>query len=102
MVNAALDLLIDNEAGIWHLTNDGEISWADLGRTACRKANLNSDIIDGRLLRKLNWIAPRPYYSALKSDKGIVLPSLDDALNRYFYEKNIVPLELESLNKHLG
>jgi dTDP-4-dehydrorhamnose reductase len=28
LVNACLDLLVDEESGIWHLTNEGELSWA--------------------------------------------------------------------------
>jgi dTDP-4-dehydrorhamnose reductase len=27
LVNAALDLLVDEEKGIWHLCNDGLVSW---------------------------------------------------------------------------
>jgi dTDP-4-dehydrorhamnose reductase len=34
LVHACLDLLIDGEAGIWHLTNGAAMSWADLARRA--------------------------------------------------------------------
>jgi dTDP-4-dehydrorhamnose reductase len=30
LVNATLDLLMDDECGIWHLANNGELTWADL------------------------------------------------------------------------
>ncbi|MDB5119323.1 MAG: sugar nucleotide-binding protein, partial [Sphingobacteriales bacterium] len=30
LVNASLNLLLDNESGIWHLSNEGVLSWADL------------------------------------------------------------------------
>jgi hypothetical protein len=35
-------------------------------------------------------IAPRPSYSVLKSEKGFELPSLDDALERYFRQQEIL------------
>src|SRR3954470_20508702 len=35
LVNASLDLLIDGETGIWHLANQGAVSWGEL---ACRVA----------------------------------------------------------------
>jgi dTDP-4-dehydrorhamnose reductase len=28
-VHATLDLLVDDEKGIWHLANQGSITWAD-------------------------------------------------------------------------
>ena len=34
LVNACLDLLIDGEAGIWHLANEGDVSWAELAELA--------------------------------------------------------------------
>lgn len=95
LVNASLDLLIDNEKGIWHLTNSGEISWVDLARKVANKANLNIDLIEARPVQELNWKALRPFYSVLKSEKGIVLPSIDKALNRYFHERLFESKELE-------
>jgi len=32
LVNVALDLLIDGTDGIWHLANEGDISWSELAR----------------------------------------------------------------------
>ena len=34
LVNAALDLLLDGESGIWHLSNDGAVSWFEFARSA--------------------------------------------------------------------
>ena len=39
-VNAALDLLIDGERGIWHLANIGATSWADLARRVAQRVSL--------------------------------------------------------------
>ena len=48
LVNEALDLIIDNESGIWHLSNNGEITWADFAIMASDKAGLNSELIYGK------------------------------------------------------
>ena len=83
LVNACLDLLIDGEGGIWHLTNGEALSWAELAARACARAG-----IDTRGLRRvagddLGHTAPRPAFSALHSERQILLPTLDDALERY-------------------
>jgi dTDP-4-dehydrorhamnose reductase len=36
LANASLDLLIDEGSGIWHLTNGGAITWAELARMVAR------------------------------------------------------------------
>ena len=43
LVHATLDLLLDGENGIWHLTNKGAISWHDL---ACQVADMAKLDID--------------------------------------------------------
>ena len=84
LVNAALDLLVDGEAGIWHLANRGEITWADLARKAARLANLDDDLVRPCPVAELNLLAKRPVYSALGSERAAIMPALDDALPRYF------------------
>jgi dTDP-4-dehydrorhamnose reductase len=86
LVHAALDLLIDNERGIWHLANQGETSWADLARRAAEAAGLDASLVEACLTESLSLPAPRPLYSALTSERGLLLPSLDDALARYARE----------------
>jgi dTDP-4-dehydrorhamnose reductase len=87
LVNAALDLLIDDEKDVWHLANDGEVTWSDLAVDVTQRAGNNSGLIIPKPLESMNWRAPRPYYSVLKSEKGMMLPSLEQALQRYFEEK---------------
>ena len=87
LVNVSLDLLIDNEKGVWHITNNGGITWANLARKVSDKAGLDTDLIESMPSHLLNWKASRPKFSALKSEKGILLPSLDNALMRYFEER---------------
>jgi dTDP-4-dehydrorhamnose reductase len=85
LVNATLDLLIDGECGLWHLTNSGAISWADFARYAANKAGLNANLIESGSATALGLVAPRPAYSALGSERGSLLPDLDRAIACYLY-----------------
>jgi dTDP-4-dehydrorhamnose reductase len=40
LVHASLDLLIDGEKGLWHLANNGALTWADLARETARVYDL--------------------------------------------------------------
>jgi dTDP-4-dehydrorhamnose reductase len=83
LVNACLDILIDGESGLWHLANQGSVTWADFARQAASLSGLKPSFIIGCSTEELNLAAPRPVYSALGSERGILLPSLDSALNRF-------------------
>lgn len=83
LVHACLDLLIDAESGIWHLTNGHPITWADLALRAADLANVDSTRLNPCHSDEFKFIAKRPSYSALTSEQAILLPTLDDALNRY-------------------
>ncbi|MEO6219954.1 MAG: SDR family oxidoreductase, partial [Ginsengibacter sp.] len=84
LVNVCLDLLIDKEKGIWHLTNKGETTWAQLAKRVAEQALLDANKIIAQESGLMNWTATRPKYSVLKSLNGNLLPSLNNALNRYF------------------
>ncbi|SEK63349.1 family 1 glycosylhydrolase [Nitrosovibrio tenuis] len=83
LVNASLDLLVDKEAGIWHLTNAQSITWADFALRAAEKAGVDASMLDARPSDELGYVARRPVYSAMSSERGLLLPTLDDALDRY-------------------
>jgi len=83
LVNISLDLLIDKQRGIWHISNSGEITWAELARIAAEKFGLPAELIYAKSSKELQYRAVRPKYSVLQSEKGIILPSLDNALGRY-------------------
>jgi dTDP-4-dehydrorhamnose reductase len=83
VVNASLDLLIDGERGLWHLVNDGSLSWADLVRNAAMLANVSTAQLQSHSWRVLGLAACRPAFSVLTSQRGVVMPALDDALARY-------------------
>jgi dTDP-4-dehydrorhamnose reductase len=55
----------------------------ELALKAAKKAGIDTSRLDGRCGGELGYVAVRPLYSALSSERGILLPSLDDALDRY-------------------
>lgn len=83
LVNASLDLLIDEENGIWHLTQQGSITWAEFARWAGKLAKLDSSLVIGCPTAELNLAARRPLFSALESERGNLLPSLEHGLIRF-------------------
>ena len=82
LVNAALDLLVDHERGIWHLANQGMTSWSELAERVAVEAGLS-------------WRArPRlvdadPPITALSTERGLMMPRLEDAITRYFQEREV-------------
>ena len=83
LVRASLDLLIDGERGLWHLANRGAVSWASLARMAAEVAGLDTGLVDGLPSVSMGQIAQRPPYSVLGSERGMLMPSLEDGLCRY-------------------
>ena len=45
LADASLDLLIDETSGIWHLTNQGGVSWHELAVKAAARAGLDTGLI---------------------------------------------------------
>jgi len=86
MVHASLDLLIDGEHGIWHLANTGVVTWVELAREAARRGGFQESAVQAQPAHLFGWAAPRPVYSVLGSERGMMLPQLPDALERYFAE----------------
>lgn len=89
LVNASLDLLIDGESGVWHLSNQGGVTWAELARRAARLFGMDAGLVEARPASSLGQAAPRPPYSVLGSERGALLPTLDDALSRYAKECSV-------------
>ena len=79
LVNAALDLLIDREEGIWHLANAGAVSWLELVRRGAALAGVS----DGRVSEAPPGAGSGRGFTVLGSERGELLPPLDDALARY-------------------
>ena len=89
LCHTAMDLFIDDVEGIWHLSNEGMTTWAEFGniiadRSGCKKRRLVS-----KPLAEMGWRAPRPLYSVLESDRGVKLPPLDTAIERFFAQREV-------------
>jgi len=76
LCHATLDLLIDGETGLWHLANDGELSWYDFARRVAEGAGYDPALVvaeDG----------PEEISTALTSRRGQMLRSFDSALEDF-------------------
>jgi dTDP-4-dehydrorhamnose reductase len=76
LVHAALDLLLDGETGIWHLANQGAVSWHDFAREAAAFAKL-----DVHKVRSTE--AADSADTSLTSNRGLLLRPLESALSEY-------------------
>lgn len=94
LVHVALDLLIDEEKGIWNLSNSGAITWADFAYETANKFELDNSYINAVPLQDLAYPAQRPYYCVLGSERGNLLPSLESAIQRFFDEKKMQNLSM--------
>jgi dTDP-4-dehydrorhamnose reductase len=74
LVHAALDLLLDQETGIWHLTNQGAISWHDFALEAARIGGVSAEPI------RKDQRGPVTDTS-LTSKRGLLLQPLDRAFS---------------------
>ncbi|WP_423146477.1 family 1 glycosylhydrolase [Rubrolithibacter danxiaensis] len=93
LVNTSLDILIDDERGIWHLANYGETTWSTLAENVAKRGGCQQE---GLILpvpaSLLEFKAQRPVYSVLNSERALLLPDLENALDRYFKEQELVLL----------
>jgi dTDP-4-dehydrorhamnose reductase len=83
LVEAALDLLLDRERGLWHLSNEGELSWFDFARAAATACGAPANLVVAATARDFGWAAARPPYSALASQRGRIMTSVDRAIAAY-------------------
>jgi len=79
LVHAALDLLLDGETGIWHLTNQGAISWHELACEAASAAKIDRSKV--RLVRRADDAEEAD--TSLSSNRGLLLRPLDQALSDF-------------------
>jgi dTDP-4-dehydrorhamnose reductase len=81
--DACLDLLIDGEKGVWHLAHPAQVSWADVAIMASRIAGISSASLRSCSVKEMGLRIRVPRHTALTSERGILLPSLEDALGRF-------------------
>ncbi|PJJ54716.1 SDR family oxidoreductase [Hymenobacter chitinivorans] len=86
LVNVSLDLLIDEECGVWHLANQGSFTWADLARLAADMGGMDTSFVVPKSMRTFGLPAARPVYSVLGSKQGNLLPSVEHRLHGCVHE----------------
>ncbi|MDQ6809571.1 MAG: sugar nucleotide-binding protein, partial [Verrucomicrobiota bacterium] len=97
LVHATLDLLIDGERGVWHLSNPGTVTPHEFLRTVAEVAHLDGERVDGAPIWRLHRPALRARNRALESERGQLLPPLRDAIQRYCRETPRFDIEAEEL-----
>lgn len=83
LTSTALDLLIDGETGIWHLSNGEALSWAEFARRVAQRCGHDPALIQGVPHAGFGWKAARPANAALASDRGAHLPPLSCAIDHF-------------------
>ena len=86
LAQATLDLLVDGERGLWHLSNQGEVSWYRFAQMAAEAARLDTSLVQAMATSALSLVAARPPYSVLASERAVLMPSLEHAMARYLVD----------------
>lgn len=91
---AVVDMIHSDKYGIYHLTNEGYVSWADFAREIFKKINRNVKV-NNVSTEEYNAKAKRPKNSRLDKSKYInagflAMPTWQDALDRYLKEINVI------------
>jgi dTDP-4-dehydrorhamnose reductase len=81
LVHNVLDLMMDEECGVWHLVNQGSVPWADFARGALQMIGLDSGCVQAQSVRGMQLSCAG--YSPLASERGNLLSSVENALSRY-------------------
>jgi dTDP-4-dehydrorhamnose reductase len=87
LVNATLDLLIDEAEGVWHLANAGAITWSDFARVAAEACGRPVDLIRPVPTTEVWNPARRPAFSALASSRAALMPPLEAAVAAFAAER---------------
>jgi dTDP-4-dehydrorhamnose reductase len=75
LVHATLDLLLDEEKGIWHLSNEGALSWHDFAREFLDRAGIASTSLVAERSERRD--------TSLTSARGLLLRPLDQAIGDF-------------------
>lgn len=82
LAHATIDLLIDRVNGIWHLANQGVVSWYEFAERAARQAGVNASTL-------IRTHGGESGVTALSSERGLILPSCTNAIERYVRENTM-------------
>jgi dTDP-4-dehydrorhamnose reductase len=90
LARAIVTLCRKDASGITHVTNSGECSWFEFAREVVKTAGLATEVrpVSSQQMARP---APRPAYSVLSAKSlqsyGVTMPSWQDALQRYWQER---------------
>lgn len=83
LVHASLDLLIDKECGVFHLANEGQVTWAELAERVAGLVTVSTHTLQRCRQQELAIAARWPAFSAIASERARIMPSLENALERF-------------------
>ena len=75
LCHAVLDLLIDGETGLWHLANQGRLSWFDFAREVATGAGYDPAMVLP--------VEGEPADTTLGSERGLMLRPLEQAIEDF-------------------
>jgi dTDP-4-dehydrorhamnose reductase len=78
LVHATLDLLIDGETGLWHLANQGKLSWHEFATAVAEGAGYDPALVLP--------IDDAPASTELTSERGFMLRPVEHAIEAYLHE----------------
>jgi dTDP-4-dehydrorhamnose reductase len=90
LCHATLDLLVDGETGIWHLANQGKLSWHEFAHRVAEGAGYDPALVVP--------VEDRPANTALTSARGIMLRPVEEAIDDYLGaigERALIRTELD-------
>ncbi len=83
LCDAVLDLLIDGETGVWHLSSSELLSWYDFAVRITDACGLDPRLVVPVTSEQQGPRARRPRSCGLASERGELLPPLGSAIERF-------------------
>jgi dTDP-4-dehydrorhamnose reductase len=78
LCHATLDLLIDGETGIWHLANQGKLSWYEFAREVAAGAGYDTGLVLP--------VEGAPADTTLTSSRGLMLRPVGEAIDAFLHD----------------
>ena len=97
LIHNVLDLLIDEEVGIAHLTNVGGDSWYNISCQIAKMLSLPIELVVPRKQQEMQLPAPRPINARLKDTRFGVMPSMEAALHACMHHLPIRALKVPEI-----
>jgi dTDP-4-dehydrorhamnose reductase len=66
-----------------HLANPAAVSWAEFARLVANALDLDPGLVGGATAASFGWPAARPSRVALGTERGQIMPPLENAIGRY-------------------